>query len=1058
MKRPLLSAAALLLAPHAAGAGAILRAEPAAPSASSDTDGMHRRRLLSHDRPQPGPEGVWNDFMRERAPRQDREPVHVDYMGNHPFEDAVANGNDAQNERRAQRVPATTYTSDDRYQPMRVQFDTHLLGALAQAYPSHVSYVEHVLLPSLRNFWAETLSVIPAKQIEVPLSGNNAKCAAEVKRLSGLDLGDFLQVDVSSSARTITNIGSDKNVEFGDNGDSLVYNDKDLVVIVIPVEGTALCPEPTDDAELTSALQTLAFATNCQHDQLDRPTVGYTGICFGPMDPSDRTTKTHKRRLLTIAHEFTHILGMNSYDFPFFYSHVTRKPRTPRNDWNRPPTNQVLCVDGARQSVLTASEDTIKPVTTANGYIGYEVVTETVRNVVRNQFDCPTLEGARLENQPTGETDCFGSHWDHRLFNNEFMTAVYTGSTQYVTALTLALLEDSGWYIPNYSVAQNSPFAKGAGCDFVEDECIQSGYVPSWGQGLFCSSANDIGCTPDKHLVAYCDISQWDGNLPSGYQYFDNPSVGGGLQQMDFCPAYTTVFRFEVDDQVRVLDCTDGELNGAWVQKKGETFGQNSQCIEHASGRHLQFYLESDEATEHANEPIIVPYTEIRETIGQSQAQFVHAWQSSLKAASDDYTHRVRQLWENVFDDIVRLSGRSEQDLRGLPHEEAVRLYVSTLEECRHLETLRDSLAMKEEESELDEDSVLYSIRKKANLSTQDSTAVKRRAEEMAWLHETLASIPSSVVPRLVAHRGFHCPRDNSGKRPLENSLSSFETAWAAGIHFGECDVAVTKDGVLVLAHDEDFSRLALDPSKSSSKKKVSDLTLKEIISITTKSGARPPLLVDVLRSAQAIGGFARLVVEVKPGNQEACEALIKLFRQHPDLIDRCAAVMSFDAYTMHKLSSELKELASSLKIAAGQYHRSDSPDSILVLAGDGSTVETQLKMPEVLLLTVAQEPQEHCELRVGVADFSPVDRWLKHEGKLSLQGVYLQFQLEMLHPAGAAALKALANKYRVGIWGYYPTDPDDVYTARFLVEECGVSFFNTDLPRNFLGKPSAYA
>ena len=78
-----------------------------------------------------------------------------------------------------------------------------------------------------------------------------------------------------------------------------------------------------------------------------------------------------------------------------------------------------------------------------------------------------------------------------------------------------------------------------------------------------------------------------------------------------------------------------------------------------------------------------MPYTEIRETIGQSQATFVHAWQSSLKAASDDYTHRVRQLWENVFDDILRLSGRSEQDLRGLPHEEAVRLYVSTLEECR---------------------------------------------------------------------------------------------------------------------------------------------------------------------------------------------------------------------------------------------------------------------------------------------------------------------------------------------------------------------------------------
>ena len=306
--------------------------------------------------------------------------------------------------RQTQRIPQSTYTDEDSYQPMRVQFDTHLLDALSTAYPSHVSYVRNVLLPSLRNFWSETLMVIPASKIEVPLSGgNNAKCAQEVKKLSGFDLDDFLEYDsiASNSARFISNIGSDNNVELDSGENTLVYNNKDLVVIVIPVEGTALCPE-TDviDSQYSSQLQTLAFATNCQHDQLDRvspiilllllwhnaislselpyycqppqPTVGYTGICFGPMDPADRSSDTHKRRLLTIAHEMTHILGMNSYDFPFFYSHATGKPRTPRNEWNRPPENQVLCVDGTRQTVLTASEDTLKPITTANGYIACE--------------------------------------------------------------------------------------------------------------------------------------------------------------------------------------------------------------------------------------------------------------------------------------------------------------------------------------------------------------------------------------------------------------------------------------------------------------------------------------------------------------------------------------------------------------------------------------------------------------------------------------------------------------------------------------------------------------
>lgn len=186
------------------------------------------------------------------------------------------------------------------YEPIRVQFDTHLLDALVEAYPTHVSYVRNVLLPSLRNFWAETLSIVPASRIKVPLNGD---CAADVKKTTGYALQDFVQYG-SDNLRSISNIGD--NVQFSNDGTSLVYNNVDLVVIVIPAEGTELCPLG-QDAD-SGQLQTLAFATNCQHDQYDRPVVGYFGVCFGMIDPTDRSTKTHQRRLLTIAHEFTHIL------------------------------------------------------------------------------------------------------------------------------------------------------------------------------------------------------------------------------------------------------------------------------------------------------------------------------------------------------------------------------------------------------------------------------------------------------------------------------------------------------------------------------------------------------------------------------------------------------------------------------------------------------------------------------------------------------------------------------------------------------------------------------
>lgn len=257
--------------------------------------------------------------------------------------------------------------------------------------------------------------------------------------------------------------------------------------------------------------------------------------------------------------------------------------------------------------------------------------------------------------------------------------------------------------------------------------------------------------------------------------------------------------------------------------------------------------------------------------------------------------------------------------------------------------------------------------------------------------------------------------------------------------------MALTKDEKLVLAHDEDFSRLALDPSTASSRKKVGDLTMKEIISLTFKSGSRPPLLLDVLRSAQAIGGFARLVIEIKPGNQVACAALINLFRQHPDLIERCAVIMSFDAYTMHKLKCGLNELDAWLETHYGS--RSDSPYSVL-------SVPFRPKLPDILLLTVLRETtrKQHHQLPVSVSDLSPVHSWLRPEDKPSLDGVYLQYQPEMLHRDGIAAMRALSKEYLVGVWARYG-DPDDIVTASRLVRECGVSFVNTDLPRTFAGK-----
>ena len=84
-----------------------------------------------------------------------------------------------------------------------------------------------------------------------------------------------------------------------------------------------------------------------------------------------------------------------------------------------------------------------------------------------------------------------------------------------MSALTLGLLHDSGWYQPDYSVAKVSPFGHGQGCEFIEEPCIVGGEIPSYGAGSFCnveykfasgSFQGSFGCDPTHTSMGICDL------------------------------------------------------------------------------------------------------------------------------------------------------------------------------------------------------------------------------------------------------------------------------------------------------------------------------------------------------------------------------------------------------------------------------------------------------------------------------------------------------------------------------------------------------------------------
>src|ERR1041385_8169688 len=67
------------------------------------------------------------------------------------------------------------------------------------------------------------------------------------------------------------------------------------------------------------------------------------------------------------------------------------------------------------------------------------------------------------------------------------------------------------------------------------------------------------------------------------------------------------------------------------------------------------------------------------------------------------------------------------------------------------------------------------------------------------------------------AHRG-------AGELAPENTLEAFELGWKLGC-YPECDLRMTKDGVIVTFHDGDFSRVVKGVAEEMKKKGVADVT-----------------------------------------------------------------------------------------------------------------------------------------------------------------------------------------------------------------------------------------
>ena len=112
----------------------------------------------------------------------------------------------------------------------------------------------------------------------------------------------------------------------------------------------------------------------------------------------------------------------------------------------------------------------------------------------------------------------------------------------------------------------------------------------------------------------------------------------------------------------------------------------------------------------------------------------------------------------------------------------------------------------------------------------------------------------TALLGRDYAHRGYWNTNDPGEEHRPENSLAAFRAAVEKGYGI-ELDVHRTRDGALVVHHDDSLKRL------TGVDKRIAQSTLKEIRACKLPNGESIPTLDEVLKT---VAGRTPLVVEVK--------------------------------------------------------------------------------------------------------------------------------------------------------------------------------------------------
>ena len=216
----------------------------------------------------------------------------------------------------------------------------------------------------------------------------------------------------------------------------------------------------------------------------------------------------------TLIHEMTHVLGFSSTYFEYYFNNIFTKR----------DNNNIL-----------------------RTYINSPKVVETARKY----FNCSYLDGVELENY--GNDGTAGSHWEARILLGDYMNGV-AYVDEVISEITLALLEDTGYYKPNYYTGGLMRYGKNKGCEFVFDKCvdtdtytINSNFENEFFYDIYSVNYYDPSCSSARLSRTYNAWWEYEERIPWEYQYIPWEYYFGGYSAADYCPVAMSNYAEETD-------------------------------------------------------------------------------------------------------------------------------------------------------------------------------------------------------------------------------------------------------------------------------------------------------------------------------------------------------------------------------------------------------------------------------------------------------------------------------------------------------------------------------